>query len=47
MFKAAQMREKDRLDAEVVLPMLNPSARQWLRNTIARIEPKHPWVADL
>ncbi len=47
MFKAAQARDKDRRDAEVALPMLDPEARRWLRDTVARMNPEHPWVAEL
>ena len=46
MFKAAQAREKDRIDAEVVLPLLDPHAREWLSVTVARVDPHHPWVLD-
>jgi hypothetical protein len=44
MFKAAQAREKDRVDAEVTLPMLDSRAREWLSSTVARMDPHHPWV---
>jgi hypothetical protein len=44
MFKAAQAREKDRADADVALPMLDPPARAWLSDTVARMDPHHPWV---
>jgi hypothetical protein len=44
MFKAAQVRDKDRRDAAVVLPMLDATARGWLRDTVARFAPEHPWV---
>lgn len=44
MFKAAQVREKDIRDAEVVLPLLDAPAREWLRRALARIAPEHPWA---
>jgi hypothetical protein len=44
MFKAAQAREKDRRDAEAVLPMLDTGARDWLRRAVAGIDPHHPWA---
>lgn len=44
MFKAAQTREKDRRDAEVMLPRLDPAARRWLRDAVAALDPQHPWV---
>jgi hypothetical protein len=44
MFKAAQARDKDRVDAGVALPKLDKSAREWLSTTVARLDPHHPWV---
>lgn len=44
MFKAAQARAKDRVDAEVALPRLDATAREWLSDTVARIDAQHPWV---
>ena len=44
MFKAAQVRAKDIRDAEVTLPKLDAPARDWLRRTLARFVPDHPWV---
>jgi hypothetical protein len=46
MFKAAQVRDKDRRDAAVVLPMLDATARGWLRDTVARFAPEHPWAQE-
>ncbi len=47
MFKAAQVRDKDRRDAEVTLPRLDADARRWLRDAVARIDPDHQWVRSL
>jgi len=47
MFKAAQVREKDRRDAETTLPLLDARARRWLRDTVAQFSPDHPWVTSL
>ena len=47
MFKAAQARPKDRLDAEVALPRLDAHARRWLRDAVAGLDPGHPWVTAL
>ncbi|WP_229856802.1 nucleotidyltransferase domain-containing protein [Nocardioides flavus (ex Wang et al. 2016)] len=44
MFKAAQVREKDRRDAEVALPLLDHTAREWLRDAVARLDPDHDWA---
>jgi hypothetical protein len=46
MFKAAQVRAKDRRDAAVTLPMLDRPARRWLRDAVARFAPEHPWARD-
>jgi hypothetical protein len=47
MFSAEQIRGKDTLDAELALPRLNASARRWLRDAVARMDPDHPWVKAL
>jgi hypothetical protein len=47
MFKAAQVRDKDREDAAVTIPMLDNRARAWLRDAVARMEPDHEWVRNL
>lgn len=47
MFKAAQARDKDRSDVEVTLPRLDAQARRWLREAVARMDPKHDWVQAL
>ena len=47
MFKAAQVRDKDRRDAEVALPMLDAGARDWLRRAIERMDPDHAWARTL
>ena len=44
MFKAAQSRAKDRVDADITLPMLDSTAREWLSTAVARIDPNHPWI---
>jgi len=45
MFKAAQVRDKDQRDAEVVLPMLDAPARGWLSRAVARLDAGHPWTS--
>ena len=47
MFKAAQTRDKDRRDAEVAIPLLDPPARKWLREAVARFDPDNEWVRSL
>lgn len=46
MFKAAQVREKDRRDAEVTLPLLDDDARTWLRCAVSRIDADHAWARE-
>ncbi len=46
MFKAAQAREKDRIDAQTTLPLLDERARTWLHSTMTRIDPGHPWATQ-
>jgi hypothetical protein len=47
MFKAAQARPRDRLDADTALPLLDARARRWLRYAVARMDPAHPWARGL
>lgn len=46
MFKSAQLREKDQLDAAAALPRLDGRARRWLLETVARMDPDHPWARE-
>ncbi len=34
-------------DAGVALPLLDASARRWLREAVAGFAPDHPWVREL
>lgn len=43
-FKAQSARAKDLIELEQALPLLAPSARLWLAETIARIHPGHAWL---
>lgn len=45
LFKAKHTREKDQLDFEHVLPLLDPEARAWLADALAVVHPGHPWIA--
>ena len=44
LFKARSARPKDEQDLEGVLPLLDPSARRWLRDALARVHPGHAWL---
>ena len=46
-FKAALDRPKDTVDLEAALPRLGPAAVRWLRRTVARLHPDHPWIQRL
>ncbi|WP_406246968.1 nucleotidyltransferase domain-containing protein [Microbacterium sp. M] len=42
--KFAQVREKDIVDAEATLGLLDVRRRAWLRDSIAQLDPTHPWA---
>lgn len=42
-YKAKATREKDEIDFEAVLPLLDTSQRIWLADAITVIAPDHPW----
>lgn len=47
LFKAKHVRPKDAADFEATMPFLRPAAVQWLRGTLARVHPGHPWLGAL
>jgi len=47
LYKAAHPRAEDQADFERVAPRLEAEPRAWLRHTLARISPRHPWLAVL
>ena len=47
LFKAAFRRPKDERDLHRCLPLLSADAREWLRDSIARLYPDHAWLALL
>ncbi|MFC5179256.1 nucleotidyltransferase domain-containing protein [Nocardioides taihuensis] len=44
LYKAVLHRPKDDADLAVVWPRLDAPARAWLRDSIARLYPGHPWL---
>ncbi|MGQ0479670.1 MAG: nucleotidyltransferase domain-containing protein [Pseudonocardia sp.] len=44
IWKAKHLRAKDDADLERTWPLLDHSARDWLRTTLARLHPDHPWL---
>lgn len=43
-FKAALDRDKDWHDLNSTVPLLDPPARSWLADTVARLYPDHDWL---
>jgi hypothetical protein len=44
LFKARQDRAKDRRDLEVAWPMLSDGKREWLVESVGRVNGEHPWL---
>jgi hypothetical protein len=47
LYKAKHARSRDERDFETVLPHLSAEARAWLRQSLARTLPSHPWTCAL
>ncbi|HEV3213894.1 MAG TPA: hypothetical protein VGZ03_10920 [Acidimicrobiales bacterium] len=47
LFKAKAARAKDEADLEGVLPLLSAPQRDWLRSSLDRVHPGHPWLVRL
>jgi hypothetical protein len=47
LYKAKATRAKDAADFEVCAPLLEPEARAWLCEALARAHPGHPWIGRL
>ncbi|QWZ08984.1 hypothetical protein KRR39_03900 [Nocardioides panacis] len=47
LFKTKQHRVKDRIDLDGVWPLLDDERRAWLRESLRRLHPEHPWQARL
>jgi hypothetical protein len=47
LYKAALHRPKDDRDLRVTWPLLGEREQQWLRDTVRRLYPDHPWLPDL
>jgi hypothetical protein len=47
-YKARNIRPKDELDFQACLPLLDSTARMWLREQLHLLHPAgHPWLAEL
>jgi hypothetical protein len=44
LFKAKHLREKDQLDFNELLPLLNEQQIEWLRSSLELVHPDHPWT---
>jgi hypothetical protein len=42
---AQHARTQDQADFDRVVPRLDRAARTWLRDSVARIDPDHPWLS--
>ena len=47
LYKSKGLREKDERDWRDTAPLLSPSQRQWLRESLALESPEHPWLSRL
>lgn len=47
LYKARATRAEDQADFDRVVPRLDPEARDWLRGSLARMDPGHPWLSML
>lgn len=47
LHKAKAVRPKDQADFDAAIPLLDGDRRAWLRDTIARARPDHPWLGRL
>lgn len=47
LHKAPGLRTKDRADFAACLPLLDPTARRWLRSAMDVAHPDHPWLDEL
>jgi hypothetical protein len=47
LYMARHAEPKNQADFATALPELDASARAWLRESLARVEPGHPWIAEL
>jgi hypothetical protein len=47
LYKARLHRPKDDRDLRVTWPVLGEEAQAWLRETVRRLYPDHPWLARL
>ena len=44
LFKAKHLREKDQLDFNELLPLLNEQQIEWLRRSLELVHPDHLWT---
>lgn len=47
LYKARGLRPRDQSDFELIAPLLEASARDWLVDALHRCEPEHPWISAL
>ena len=47
LYKAPGLRPQDQRDFDASLPLLDETARRWLRTAMETAHPGHPWIAEL
>ena len=47
LHKARALRPQDQADFDACAPLLEPSARTWLRDCLRAVHPDHPWLHEL
>ena len=47
LHKARALRPQDQADFDACAPLLEPEAREWLRNALDTAHPGHAWLGDL
>lgn len=47
LYKAKGLRPKDQLDFDNTLPFLDDPRREWLKDSLQRTLPGHPWIGSL
>jgi hypothetical protein len=47
LLKARALRPKDQADFEAASPLLDPSSRAWLRESLQLVSPGHRWIPAL
>jgi hypothetical protein len=47
LYKAQHPRKRDHADFRRTVPLLDPTAREWLADVLVRVDPAHAWIPAL